>query len=117
MAEYSYDAMGRRVEKKDCVNAANTRRYYYSNNWQVLNEYDGSDNYKAVYVYGNYIDEVLVRGSAEGICNYIHDHLYSPAALTDTNGDVVERYEYDERKDLHKSFINRKKSEPLSRFA
>ena len=26
---------------------------------------------------------------------YLHDHLYSPAALTDSNGTVVERYEYD----------------------
>jgi hypothetical protein len=40
-----------------------------------VNLYDGSDNYKAVYAYGNYIDEVLVKGSAEGIYNYIHDHL------------------------------------------
>ena len=26
---------------------------------------------------------------------YIHDHLYSPAALTDCSGNVLERYEYD----------------------
>jgi RHS repeat-associated protein len=26
---------------------------------------------------------------------YVHDHLYSPAALTDSSGTVVERYEYD----------------------
>ena len=26
---------------------------------------------------------------------YAHDHLFSPAALIDDNGTVVERYEYD----------------------
>jgi RHS repeat-associated protein len=61
-----------------------------------LNEYDGSDNFKAVYVYGNYIDEVLVKGSAEGIYNYIHDHLYSTVALLHgLTGVCNERYEYD----------------------
>jgi len=36
VAEYSYDALGRRIEKKDCITSANTRRYYYNDNWQVL---------------------------------------------------------------------------------
>lgn len=26
---------------------------------------------------------------------YVHDHLYSPSALVDSSGNVVERYEYD----------------------
>ncbi len=26
---------------------------------------------------------------------YIHDHLYSPVALTDYSGTILERYEYD----------------------
>ncbi len=43
VAEYSYDALGRRVEKKDCVTSANTRRYYYDKDWRVVNDYDGSD--------------------------------------------------------------------------
>ena len=32
VAEYSYDALGRRIEKKDCITSANTRRYYYNDN-------------------------------------------------------------------------------------
>ena len=28
-------------------------------------------------------------------CYYVHDHLYSPAALIDNSGNVCERYEYD----------------------
>jgi len=31
VAEFAYDALGRRVEKKDLIDPNNTRRYYY--NW------------------------------------------------------------------------------------
>ncbi|MHC4643534.1 MAG: hypothetical protein ACYS32_17975, partial [Planctomycetota bacterium] len=32
---------------------------------------------------------------------YIHDHLYSPVALTDYSGTVLERYEYDAYGNCH----------------
>jgi len=50
---------------------------------------------QASYAYGNYIDEVLLmrRGGVDYF--YLHDHLYSPAALLSSSGAVVERYEYD----------------------
>lgn len=35
IAEFTYDALGRRIEKKDVVDSNNTRRYYYNNNWQA----------------------------------------------------------------------------------
>lgn len=35
IAEFAYDALGRRIEKKDLVDPNNTRRYYYNNNSQV----------------------------------------------------------------------------------
>jgi RHS repeat-associated protein len=51
------------------------------------------------YVFGNYIDEVLVSVIPAQAPNqdlyYAHDHLYSPVALLDDTGAVVERYEYD----------------------
>jgi len=70
--------------------------YYNNNNWQVLSEYDGSNNFQRNCVYGNYIDEVLMMtDSGSNDYYYAHDHLFSPAALIDDNGTVVERYEYD----------------------
>ena len=42
VAEFTYDCLCRRIEKKDLVDANNTRRYYYNNNWQVLAETDAS---------------------------------------------------------------------------
>jgi len=92
-----YDTLGRRVEKKDCINSANTRRYYYDKDWRVLDDYDGSGTLKRRYMCGNYIDEVLFSWLAPGATYryYVHDHLYSPVALVDYVGAVVERYEYD----------------------
>ncbi|MGB2807521.1 MAG: RHS repeat-associated core domain-containing protein [Sedimentisphaerales bacterium] len=97
VAEYSYDALGRRIEKKDLIDPNNTTRYYYNNNWQVLCEYDGAGSYKKLFVYGNYIDEVLyTQGTSPPSRRYyVHDHLYSPVALVYATGTVLERYEYD----------------------
>jgi hypothetical protein len=48
-----------------------------------------------MFVFGNYIDEVLVMHDGAGDLYYAHDHLSSPVALLDDAGAVVERYEYD----------------------
>ncbi|NIT55187.1 MAG: hypothetical protein GWN00_02735 [Aliifodinibius sp.] len=98
IAEFAYDALGRRVEKKDLIDPNNTRRYYHNYNWQVLTEYNGSGVFKQWYAYGNYIDEVIMMGTTGSPASarfYIHDHLYSPAALTTWTGTILERYEYD----------------------
>ena len=42
-----------------------------------------------------YIDEVLVKLQDSDEIYYAHDHLYSPVALLDDEGMVLERYEYD----------------------
>ena len=96
VAEFAYDALGRRIRKIDSL-ANETTLYYYNYNWQVLCEYNGSGTQKRFYIYGNYIDEVLFmyRFSPIARCYYVHDHLYSPAALIDNSGSVCERYEYD----------------------
>jgi hypothetical protein len=60
---------------------------------------NGADVLQKYYVYGNYIDEVLMANDCSGILGltkfYAHDHLYSPAALMYFSGGAVERYEYD----------------------
>ena len=93
VATFAYDALGRRIEKKDLADPNNNRRYYYNDKWQVLCEYDDSNNCTGFFIYGNYIDEVLFTGI--GLRYYVHDHLYSPVALVDFYGNVIERYEYD----------------------
>ena len=93
IVEYSYDALGRRIEK---VAGGVTTRYYYDG-WRILSEIEG--NTSRNFVYGNYLDEVLIMivddGQNQADHYYTHDHLYSPVALIADDGTVEERYEYD----------------------
>ena len=68
----------------------------YNDNWQVAEEYDSGGTVKRESLYGNYIDEVLYSWGAspsDPRTYYVHDHLYSPVALVNYAGTVVERYE------------------------
>ena len=96
IAEFAYDALGRRVRKIDSI-ADETTRYYYNDKWQVLCEYDGNDVLQRWFAYGNYIDEVIYTQGISPLTRryYVHDHLYSPVALVYADGTVHERYEYD----------------------
>ena len=94
-----YDALGRRIRKDIYASGSldSTIWYYYNDNWQVLCEYEGTT--RREFVYGNYLDEVLLMvatvDSTSTEYYYAHNHLYSPVALMEDDGDVVERYEYD----------------------
>ncbi|MCD6175068.1 MAG: hypothetical protein J7K65_04780 [Planctomycetes bacterium] len=95
VAAFAYDALGRRIKTVSYDSAGSAATYfYYNDQWQVLAEYDGTA-FGNLFVYGNYIDEVLRMNDGTNDYYYAHDHLYSPAALMETDGDVVERYEYD----------------------
>ncbi|KPK72483.1 MAG: hypothetical protein AMJ79_15710, partial [Phycisphaerae bacterium SM23_30] len=78
IAEYTYDALGRRIQVCDMV-ADNKTNYYYNDNWQVLKETDAEGYPLRSYIYGNYIDEVLVMidPNVSEDFYYAHDHLYS----------------------------------------
>ena len=58
-----------------------------------------SDNLllNGLIINGNVLDEVLVMTDPNVVEDYYyaHDHRYSPVALLDDTGDVLERYEYD----------------------
>ena len=72
--------------------------YYYNDQWQVVSTYDRPDALGVCtrgFIFGNYIDEVLLMNDGTDDYFYLHDHLYSPVALLDDTGDVLERYEYD----------------------
>jgi RHS repeat-associated protein len=100
VATFEYDALGRRIEKVDSI-VGTIRRFYYDDQRIFLqtNVSGGTETYYSCYIYGNYIDEVLMQyywtGNGWEYKYYAHDHLYSPTALFESDGDVVERYEYD----------------------
>jgi RHS repeat-associated protein len=90
LSQYEYDALGRRISKT--VGTVATRYVY--DGWRVIEEYSESGLLQGSYVYGNYLDEVLTlkRGSEEF---YFHtDDLWNTVALTDEDGEVIERYDY-----------------------
>ncbi len=98
VATHDYDALGRRIRVIDkSADPDVTTLYYYNPEWQVLAEYNGSNELQRYYVYGNYIDEPLVMSDGTDDYYYAQDHLYSTVALigyVDTAWTVVERYEY-----------------------
>ena len=88
-----------------------TTHFYYSNQWQVLEErVDDSTDAERQYIWGlRYIDDLILRdrdtesggdlgftGSALDERLYaLQDANWNVGALTDTSGNVVERYVYD----------------------
>ena len=92
-ARYAYDIVGRRIERVVVTGTTSTVRYFYTDG-QVCEEQDENKATAATYVYGIDIDEVvnMRRGGADF---YYHcDELYNVVAITDSQGDVVERYAY-----------------------
>ncbi|MCP4151800.1 MAG: hypothetical protein GY757_28915, partial [bacterium] len=92
---YKYDAFGRRIEKSYGVNVS---RYYYTGN-RVIEERNASDQVKKQFTYGNGIDELLridIDESGTMVPYYIHTNaIGSVTAVTDADGNVVERASYD----------------------
>jgi len=98
-AEYKYDALGRRFSKQLPNSSTHPLTSYYHDGNQVIEERDGSDNVLKQYIYGNGIDEVFrvdINESGNFTPYYFHiNGIGSVTAITDQNGNIVERYSYD----------------------
>lgn len=81
-----YDALGRRIAK-------NTTTYYYIGD-QMVEEYTYGQ-LSASYLYGNDIDEALQMKRGFSVYYYHTNHLGSTIALSDADGIIVERVDYD----------------------
>src|SRR5579885_2739531 len=93
----AYDALGRCVKRT--LSGGPTTYYVYDGDKPML-EYDSSGASVGVNVYGKGVDEVLERVAigADGQWHtyYLHqNHEGSVTLLTDTSGNVLERYRYD----------------------
>jgi RHS repeat-associated protein len=88
----SYDTLGRRV-RTQIIGGPTTHYYYYGQ--QVVEEQDNFGNTQTRYIYGRYIDEVLVMLKNPFVEHFFHtDDLYNVMAVTDSNGNALERYDY-----------------------
>ncbi|MCF7957193.1 MAG: hypothetical protein K9M57_01955 [Phycisphaerae bacterium] len=103
IANYTYDALGRRIMVEDPI--ADTSTTYYYDGWRVLSEFEADTSstpeptIQRDFTWGNYLDEALVMTSTVSSVStdhyYAHNHLYSPVALLDSAGAIEEYYEYD----------------------
>jgi len=104
VAEYKYDALGRRVEKDD---QSTIERYVYSAA-ETVAVYDGADVLVREFVFGQVIDEVLMMSQAdvldfdsdsnttETTRSYYHRNaLGMVLEITDANEAVAVIYRYD----------------------
>jgi len=90
IASYSYDAFNRRTRK--VAGSAVTSFLYFGK--QVMEERNLQGQTQRQFVYGNGLDEVLQMRAANNDFYYHDNSIGSIAALTDKNGEVVERYRY-----------------------
>ena len=93
-----YDFFGRRIEKMvDDGSTITTTKYTYDG-FSVIAEYDGSDTLLRKFVYGPGIDKpvamIVVDGQTETWYYYHYDSLGSVMALSDSDRNIVESYNY-----------------------
>lgn len=98
VAEYEYDGLNRRtIKKKHIAGSLNeTRHFYYSDQWQVLEErVDANTTANKQYVWGlRYIDDLVLRDKGTERLYALQDALFNVVALTDDTGAVKERFAY-----------------------
>jgi len=93
-AAYAYDALGRRVSKS----SGNTITVFVHTNYQIATEYKsvngGEFTENQSFVYATYIDDPIALISTNGTYFYHSNQQYSISAITDSNGNLSERYGY-----------------------
>ena len=95
IGEYQYDGRNRRISNETNV----TRNFFYTNNWQIVEERIGNVDVERTYVWGiRYIDELVCRdrdvsGSNERLYA-TQDANFNVTGLINTSATVVERYTY-----------------------
>ena len=104
--ENAYDARGFRTVRKLYSAGAltETRHFYYDSDWRCLEErLNGATTADRQYVWGlRYIDDLVLRdrdttgdGTLDERLYALQDANWNVVALTDTAGNVQERYAYD----------------------
>jgi RHS repeat-associated protein len=102
----AYDGLRRRTVRNTYTSGTltETRHYFYSSAWQVLEERVGtSTSAERQFVWGlRYIDDLILRDrdtNADGVIDErlyaLQDPNFNVVGLTDSSGTVQERYAYD----------------------
>jgi len=100
LGAYQYDGLNRRTLKTSTEGGSTvTRHFYYSNQWQVLEERTGiSTSAHRQYVWGTrYQDDLVLRDKFSGMTLerlYALADYFQTTAIANTSGVVVENYTY-----------------------
>jgi len=97
VATYQYDGRGRRIVKNTTA-TSETRHFYYTNDWQDIEERVGTaTTMDKQYVWGaRYIDELVCRDDATPQRLYaMQDANFNLTSIANASGGVVERYLFD----------------------
>ncbi len=89
--EFTYDSKNRVVKRS--TNGVPLFLIY--DGWSLIEERNGSGTLLQKYINGAVVDEILVKVSTIGSVYYHQDGLGSTTQLTDSTGNVVEKYSYD----------------------
>jgi RHS repeat-associated protein len=99
VAAYNYDGLNRRIRK---TTSDGSRDYYYSDSWQVIEAGVETEDIDEQYVWGiRYIDDLVLRDRSTGTglgderLYALQDANWSVVALSDTSGEIVERFAYE----------------------
>lgn len=90
-ATYLYGPLGRRLAKV----IGNDTTYYYYDKLRVVEERGNGEAIKATYAFGAGLDEVIYMQRDDRHFFYHQDALGSTTHMTDLEGNIVERYQYD----------------------
>ncbi len=91
LADYEYDAFGRRTAK---VVAAARTEYFYDGPRVIAERTGGRIDRTTIYG-GGYVDDVIVLQTPENHLFTLADGTWSVTAVTDDQGDLVEEYCYE----------------------
>ena len=92
VVNYSYDALGRRVQRSSSVNG--TTRFLYDGA-DVVRDLDASNATLSEYLNGLGVDHKLRQTVAASASYFIADHLGSTRALADSTGSITSSIAYD----------------------
>jgi len=99
LGTYQYDGLNRRTFKTSSEGGSTvTRHFYYSNQWQVLEERTGtSTSADRQYVWGTrYRDDLVLRDRFGGTADrsYSLADYFQTTSIANTSGTIEERYVY-----------------------
>jgi hypothetical protein len=95
VAEYTYDATMRRVEKIDERGESDVTTRFYYDSWSAIEERDGSNTLQATYINGPRIDDYVTMNRDSTDYWYMQSPIVgNVCALVDTEGVVQEGYTY-----------------------